>query len=60
MKVRFIILFLVYIIQSKYSPPSTIIWEKVISSIRSGETLLPTNKMHFIFDENNYLNEEKK
>ena len=59
MKVRFIILFLIYFIQSEDSPPSTIIWEKVNSSIRSGETLLPTNKMHFIFDENNYLNEEK-
>lgn len=39
--------------------PSTIIWKKLLNAIENEEIVMPNNKKHFIFDENNYLNEEK-
>ena len=38
--------------------PSKDIWEKVSVSINNGKMIVPPNKRHFIFDENNYIKEE--
>ena len=38
--------------------PSAVIWEKIINVSESGEMIIPENKRHFIYDEQNYLKEE--
>ena len=54
----FIILFLFLSIHSNNNP-SDIIWEKVLSAINNGTMIVPSHKRHFIFDEENFLKEEK-
>ena len=34
------------------------IWEKVLNASDNGEIIIPENKRHFIYDEQNYLQEE--
>ena len=58
MNVIFVILFLFSLIKSNNNPSDNI-WEKVLSAINNGTLILPNNKRHFIYDEKNYLKEEK-
>ena len=38
--------------------PSTVIWKKVLNASDNGEIIIPENKRYFIYDEQNYLQEE--
>ena len=54
----FVILFLFSLIKINNNPSDNI-WEKALSAIKNGTLILPSNKRHFIYDEENYLKEEK-
>lgn len=55
-----LIIFVIFsFVKSSTDYPSTMIWDNFLLSLENGKIILPQNKKYFIFDESNYLNEDK-